>query len=149
MVFTEEIEVIPEHTFENCTVYAQSLPESVAEIGAYAYAGTAIKAVDFSNVSKVGDFAFADCLSLAEVVVDCEHEMSVGEGAFFADSAIGILPDMYGFYPRLVMAGSAGGDRLPVNGASVGEAAFANNHAVKILRIYRMWFQSRLTHSAI
>lgn len=135
VVFGEGVTVIPDNTFENCTLYAQSVPGSVTEIGAYAYAGTAIKGVDFSGVSRIGDFAFADCLSLSEVVVDCEHEMSVGKGAFFADSAIGVLPDMYGFYPQLVMAGSAGRDQLSVNGGSIDEAAFANNHAVKTLRI--------------
>jgi len=88
-----------------------------------------------TGVSKVGDFAFAACPDLVELTVNHEHPMTIGKGAFFADSAVKELPFLYEFYPSLVMAGTAGDEILNINGASVDEGAFANNSKVKILRI--------------
>lgn len=133
--FNCAITEIPDHTFENCSSYAGAVPVGVTRIGAYAYCGTAVESVDLSSVSEVGDFAFADCKELTEITVGQEHEMAVGKGAFFADSAIEILPDIFGFYPQLVLAGSAGSDQLSVNGSSLEEAALAGNRSVKTLRI--------------
>lgn len=133
--FGADITEVPDRTFENCSKYAQPVPAEVSKIGAYAYCGTALTSVNLTRVSEVGDFAFANCAELVELDIDHEHEMTVGKGAFFADASIEVLPFLYGFYPSLVMSGTAGTVDLDLNGESVEEGAFANNNTVKTLRL--------------
>lgn len=135
VVFRENVSVIPACTFQNCHSLSEPVPATVTEIGAFAYYGTAISSLNLSGVSKVGDFAFAACPDLVELTVDYEHPMTIGKGAFFADSSVAELPFLYEFYPPLVMAGTGGDEILNINGASVDEGAFANNSKVKILRL--------------
>ncbi len=133
--FDADITEVPDRTFENCSKYAQPMPSDVTKIGAYAYCGTALTSVNLTKVSEVGDFAFANCADLVELDIDYEHEMTVGKGAFFADASVAELPFLYGFYPSLVMAGTAGTVDLDLNGDSIEEAAFANNNSVRTLRL--------------
>ncbi len=59
---------IANNTFDGCTKLTNvSLPKSVNSIGNSAFRETAISSFDFSNITKLGTYAFADCLNLTDV----------------------------------------------------------------------------------
>ena len=65
---------------------ASFIPATVREIGAYAFQGTAISSINFDQFTRIGDYAFRNCLEITSVdVPDITHEstlQSFGEGVF-------------------------------------------------------------------
>lgn len=72
---------IKDETFYGTDLVSISLPSSVTKIGAYAFAKTWISSIDLSNIQSVGNYAFSDCMQLANVTIT-EGLNSLGDYVF-------------------------------------------------------------------
>ena len=69
VVLPEKLVSIPENAFRNTKLTELNLPESVTEIGQYAFMGcNNLKQINLTdNITKLGDHVFASCANLSEV----------------------------------------------------------------------------------
>lgn len=118
---------IPESMFDGCVSYAVAPPEDVRSVGAYAYRGTAVEVLCLTQASALGDYCFADMPCLREIDIDLSDNIRVGTGAFYNDTALGMLPSWPGDMPDLVLAYSRGMQKQSFSSEVIGEAALANN----------------------
>lgn len=74
---------IPYYAFSNCTSLRQVvLPDSLQEVGDYAFANSAVEQVVFpSGVEKIGSYAYFSCKKLKEVVFS-ENIKEIGKVVF-------------------------------------------------------------------
>ncbi len=126
---------IPASFFEGCTSLQTGVPVSVSVVGEKAYRGAGLNEVDLSNVSSVGDYAFADMKALKNIIIPRSHEIIYGIGTFSNDPAIAEINDWAGNIPDLLMAHSSTAGRFTayVDTEEIGEAAFANNGSIDTL----------------
>ena len=106
---TVEAGAIPARMFEGSGVTALTLGAGVTEIGAGAFANTALKTAEMKNVATIGAGAFANT---ALTSVDLPQTAAIGEGAFEGSALERV---------RLSAA------------ASVGERAFANTKLAQMV----------------
>ena len=106
---TIESGAVPAHMFEGSGVTALTLGAGVTEIGEKAFAGTALNAVELTNVTVIGAGAFANT---ALTSVELPRAAAIGEGAFEGSALERV---------RLSAA------------ASVGERAFANTKLTQMV----------------
>ena len=73
VVLPEKLVSIPENAFRNTKLTELNLPESVTEIGQYAFMGcNNLKQINLTdNITKLGDHVFASCANLSDVIC-CE-----------------------------------------------------------------------------
>lgn len=64
------------NAFKNCNkIKGIEFPETLTEIGAYAFYGSTLKSVKIgAQISEIGSYAFAGCKSLTEIDVDEDNE---------------------------------------------------------------------------
>lgn len=117
--------------YEGCSSYNKPIPESVCRIGASAYRGSALETVDLSNITTVGDFAFADIPSLVEVTLPSSADIEIGAGAFFNDSGLSQLPQWAGAIPAGVYAHTSGVTAKSIDVPEISDGAFANNKSIE------------------
>ncbi|MCM1369006.1 MAG: leucine-rich repeat domain-containing protein [Candidatus Amulumruptor caecigallinarius] len=123
---------IPAYSFAGCVSYSQPVPASAAEIGDYAYYGTALRQLNLSNVHKVGNYAFAKMPNVEEIII-AEGNIEFGEGVFFGDSTLSYLPEFKGEPSKLLAANTSGNLSSIVEGSVIGAGAFANNQDIDTL----------------
>ena len=70
-VIPEGIIKIPTGAFRNLTELEEiTIPDSVTEIGAYAFSGcTNLKSINLSNVKSIGEFAFKNCDNITSIYI--------------------------------------------------------------------------------
>lgn len=125
--FPNTIKEIPEATFDGCGNYTGSIPGSVQKIGAYSYRGTALEAVNLRSVTEIGDFAFALMPKLKELFVPSTLQIALGQGVFYGDKGLDVLPAINGDIPQLTLATTTGKSHYVIRSPKIGEAAYANN----------------------
>ena len=130
-----DITVIPASTFENCKKLDIAIPETVTEIGNRAFMGTALTSADLSNVTKIGNYAFASIPTLEEITLDSSKLTSVGTGAFFADSALTTLPEAgeSNNVPALFASYVSQDPQHAIDNEVIGEGAYAGNDSIHSL----------------
>ena len=81
--FGDQIKDIPDNLLKNCTgLESVTIPDSVTDIGAYAFAGSGLKTVVIpKNIESIGDGCFKNCAAL-ETVVFSGDLLLIGDGAF-------------------------------------------------------------------
>lgn len=119
--------IIPESCFVGCISYTQPLPPTVREIGSFAFLGTGIKNLNLHQVTRIGDFAFAEMKDLESVSFSVNTDISMGKGVFYGDTGIEVLPNIICNLPRLTLAQTYGKLHNVINAPQIGKAAFANN----------------------
>ncbi|MBQ8394202.1 MAG: leucine-rich repeat domain-containing protein [Clostridia bacterium] len=92
----QNLKRIEEKAFYRCSLPALTIPASVENIGAYAFAGVLLDhsacysnpnrmpSLDLGSVKTIGDYAFFLCTELKEIVIPDTVE-SIGEGAFSSE----------------------------------------------------------------
>lgn len=125
-VFKGTLTSIPASTFEDCRLLDFTIPEGTKEIGARAFKGTAIKAADLRTTDSVGEYAFANCLSLKSVQTDISNHITFGKGVFFGDPVLETLDLTETNAPALLCAHNSA-SVTTVTAPVIEEAAFANN----------------------
>ncbi|MCC8174829.1 MAG: leucine-rich repeat domain-containing protein [Bacteroidales bacterium] len=104
------IAAIDSAAFKGCTALATlAVPASLKSVGDAAFQGsglTAFNAADAKNLKSLGAWAFADCVSLTEVVVPDEVS-TIGRGVFFEDPALAVfvIPSGVTEIPDLALTG--------------------------------------------
>ena len=128
---------IPASFFEGCSSLQTGVPASVSIVGELAYRGAGLSEVDLSNVSTVGDYAFADMKVLRNIIIPRSHDVVYGIGAFSNDPELNDLSDWAGNIPDLLLAHSStsGRNNVFLNTPEIGEGAFANNMSIDSLRL--------------
>jgi hypothetical protein len=116
--------------FEGCTSLNFSIPEEVTEIGNNAFRMTSIKTADLQNVTKVGDFAFADCPQLSGILLSAVNNIEFGKGVFFLDQSLSDIPEWDGNLPDLFAGNVTATVPNVINVPVIGEGAYANNAAI-------------------
>ena len=136
---------IPASFFEGCSSLQTGVPASVSIVGERAYRGAGLSEVDLSNVSTVGDYAFADMKVLRNIIIPRSHDVVYGIGAFSNDPELNDLSDWAGNIPDLLLAHSStsGRNNVFLNTPEIGEGAFANNMSIDSLRLGKAILQSR------
>ncbi len=90
-----KVTAIPDGAFEDSWLLNITLPANVTTLGAYAFAGSALN--DFASVGlqEIGDYAFAGCNALTEVILpDCASEMGNGVFANCLELKQAVLPSV-------------------------------------------------------
>lgn len=133
--FTTEPTLFSTSLFEGCSAFDCTIPETVTEIGNNALRLTATKTADLQNVTKVGDFAFADCPALNEILVSSTNSIEFGKGAFFLDSSLSNIPVWEGNLPALFAANVSAIIPSTINVSVIGEGAYANNESTDTITL--------------
>ncbi len=131
----EPIMKVTEGMFSGCKSLT-AMPLGVTKVGDNAFRGSGLQQLDLSGVSKAGDYAFADCTDLCQIVFGSET-IELGTGIFFGDSGIAELPAWQGNVPVLMAAHSSAYMLNAVNAPVIGEAAFANDRSFTSLALGR------------
>lgn len=97
---------IKEGAFENNTnIKSVRLGKYITEIPAKAFKGcTSLETVEYENIVSIGSYAFADCTSLKEFIVD-DSIVSLGEGAFDNAPAVVVYANNSGVVKAAVNSG--------------------------------------------
>lgn len=141
---SQSLTVVPQFAFAYLdNVSTVALKGAIEEIGLYAYYNTAIKKLTIpKTVTKIGKYAYANMYELEEVVVPGSVGANLGEGAFYAASALksirleeGVTVIPFGaFYPYSSTNNQTGTRTfsssieeiyLPSTLVEIGERAFA------------------------
>lgn len=123
---------IPEGTFRDCKALTKvSIPPTVSSIGDHAFQNSGLTAIDLGNVKAIGEYAFAQCVNLAEISVN--SGCGIGEGAFFGDPGLSASGVLTATAPLAFVGGGNDGDELRVESPVVKEGAFVSHKASKII----------------
>lgn len=125
--FEYPVAYIPASMFDGCVMYSQEIPSSVRTIGDYAFRKTALKTLNLSHISEIGEYAFADMPDLVSVSFSEAGAINLGSGAFFNDRGLETLPAFMSELPKLAMAQTIGKSEVVIRSSVIGEAAYANN----------------------
>ena len=76
--------IIADHAFGMCLNLTQiTIPDSTIIIGSYAFQGTGLTDVTFTNsIINIGDYAFADCISLTSITIPGNGATHIGTESF-------------------------------------------------------------------
>ena len=110
--------MLGEYTFLNCTALTDAdLPGSkMKSIGSKAFWGcTSLNKFDFSDVSRIQDFAFANCSSFENITIPSTWN-TIAEGAFYGCSGLKNID-------------------IPENIKTIGKNAFQGCSGIKTLKI--------------
>lgn len=120
------VRVIPEQCFYGCvSMKRMTVPSSVSEVCNRSLMKSGVESLDISGISTVGDYAFAEMPSLAEVTL--RNGVILGEGAFFGDGLLGRMAGMPSNSAALMMANSGVCTIYgSIGGNVVEEGAYAN-----------------------
>lgn len=81
VIFNQNATAISSSVFAYCTALnSVTLPETVKEIGDYAFMKTGISTIDLSNVNAIGAYAFAR--TNLKTVTLADQDVKLGDGAF-------------------------------------------------------------------
>ncbi len=122
---------LPEGMFRGCTQLASiDLPANVTTIGESAFEGAGLTSLTLGEqITKVGDYAFADTASLTEVAFKGAGLTAIGDAAFYG-AAFGtlVLPDSVASMGAYAFAGNAKLRSVTVSAGlrEMGAYAFAN-----------------------
>ena len=83
----EGITALPGYAFTRCTSLKTIDLSNVTEIGEYAFAESGLTKAELPAVTAIGEYAFSDCYNLTEVVLG-ENVTTVGDYAFYYCNAI-------------------------------------------------------------
>ena len=127
------LETIGEAAFRGCKSLKNfSFPASLSSVGTSAFESSGLETVDMSGCTslfKVGEYAFANCASLAEAVF-ADNTSEMGEGALFncARLATLSLPGNLGGLGTALLSNAAiaGKFELPKRAMTVGDYALAD-----------------------
>ncbi|MDE6339502.1 MAG: leucine-rich repeat domain-containing protein [Muribaculaceae bacterium] len=124
---------IPEGCFYECLfTEGVSLPQSLRMIGDKAFMRSGIKEIAISQVSNIGNYAFAEMPELTGITIS--KSALVGEGAFFNDPQLTYLSDLPANIPALGFAMNRGLTRTArVESEIVKEGAFAGINSSEIV----------------
>lgn len=117
---------IPAHMFDGCTGYEGTIPSTVIEIGDCAYRATAKRSITLMNVTKIGEYAFANMKLLNNVTLP-RTGVQIGKGAFFNDGSLADLPIWTGEMASGVYSHATGILQERINNDVIKAGAFANN----------------------
>ena len=97
VVFQSDLESVPADLFNGCSSLSEvQIPDSVTEIGARAFAGTAISSLTIGrNVRTIGEAAFMNCAQLTSLTFAADANLvEIGDYAFYgAYISELVLPD--------------------------------------------------------
>ena len=124
--------MLGEYTFLNCTALTEAdLPGSrMKSIGKSAFWGcTSLNQFDFSDVSRVQDYAFANCSSFENITIPSTWD-TIAEGAFYGCSGLKNIdiPENIKTIGKNAFQGCSGIKTLKIPGTvtEIGEWAFSN-----------------------
>ena len=124
--------MLGEYTFLNCTALTDAdLPGSrMKSIGSNAFWGcTSLNKFDFSDVSRIQDFAFANCSSFENITIPSTWN-TIAEGAFYGCSGLKNIdiPENIKTIEKNAFQGCSGIKTLKIPGTvtEIGEWAFSN-----------------------
>ena len=124
--------MLGEYTFLNCTALTDAdLPGSkMKSIGSRAFWGcTSLNKFDFSDVSRIQDFAFANCSSFENITIPSTWN-TIAEGAFYGCSGLKNIdiPENIKTIGKNAFQGCSGIKTLKIPGTvtEIGEWAFSN-----------------------
>ena len=124
--------MLGEYTFLNCTALTEAdLPGSrMKSIGKSAFYGcTSLNKFDFSDVSRVQDYAFANCSSFENITIPSTWD-TIAEGAFYGCSGLKNIdiPENIKTIGKNAFQGCSGIKTLKIPGTvtEIGEWAFSN-----------------------
>lgn len=130
--FNSDINNIPSGTFEGCTALDFSIPSTVTTIGDHAFTASGITEANLTNAISVGDYAFANCKDLKEIVFSNGANTKLGTGVFFNDPTLADIIDWTSNVPDLFVANSSSASTSNIlNSSEIGAGAFANNEAIQ------------------
>lgn len=127
VVMDKNVQEIPQSMFDGCFSFSDELPASVTKVGDYAYRGTAVKSLDLTNLSKIGNYAFADMKNLESVKMNNHQDIEMGTGAFLNDLLIAYLPTFDSDVTTASFSHTGGQLTATIHSENIGEAAYANN----------------------
>ena len=130
VIFEYDVKEIPDSFFDGCVSFSSDIPSSVKTIGAFAYRGTAGDLIDLTNVSSVGEYAFADMKNLEEIIIVQNSDLSLGKGAFFNDGALEMLPSFTTDMQQSVFSHTSGIINGVIYSKTIGAGAYANNESI-------------------
>ncbi|MDE6006709.1 MAG: leucine-rich repeat domain-containing protein [Muribaculaceae bacterium] len=125
--FEFPVTYIPVGMFDGCVIYSEKIPSSVKTVDDYAFRKTALKSLNLSNISSIGEYAFADMPELSSVTFSEAGAINLGVGAFFNDKGLESLPAFMSELPKLALAQNIGKSQVVIRSSRIGEAAYANN----------------------
>lgn len=127
----DKITEIPEGMFNGCTSLP-AIPTGVKKIGARAFEGSGILSADLTNVSEVGDYAFANDEALVEIRLG-ENQVKFGKAVFMGDTGLGYVPAWHSDTPESLFLNSGVASPEIINSPEIGEAAYANKPEIRTL----------------
>lgn len=121
---------LPDRSFAGCSALSDIvLGSKVAVFGSEVFEGTAISALDLSNVVRFGDYALAGMSRLTNVTLN--DNAALGKGLLMDDSALQNVSTSRTDIPGLFAANCTrlNLDNVVANASTIGSHAFANASA--------------------
>lgn len=115
---------IPGDIFYGCSSLSKlELPAGILSVGDNAFRKSGLKSLNIQNVSKIGNFAFAEMKSLSSISLNAGAH--VGEGVFYGDSVLNSIFGSFENIAPLLLTNTSVND-IGYSGEEIGDGAFAN-----------------------
>ncbi len=123
-ITSDSLDIIERYTFCGCdSLQSVDLSVSINSVEENGFKNTRVSSLKLPNAQTIGAFAFAEMPLLEEVVLPVDVE--VGDGAFYGDQHLSVIPLNLSSTPALAFAGTGLKNfESSIGGDVIGAAAF-------------------------